>query len=70
MTNQPLADKLRPTSFDEVAGQAHLISKESGVIRRMVDAGRISNMIFFGPPGTGKTTVANMDKIRFINQLH
>ncbi|MBO5374710.1 MAG: replication-associated recombination protein A [Clostridia bacterium] len=59
MTNQPIADKLRPTSFDEIAGQAHLISK-SGVIRKMVDSGRITNMIFFGPPGTGKTTIANI----------
>ena len=59
MTNQPIADKLRPTSFDEIAGQAHLISK-NGIIRRMVGSGRITNMIFFGPPGTGKTTVANI----------
>ena len=60
MTNQPLADKLRPTCFDEIVGQTHLISKKSGVIRKMVEAGRITNMIFFGPPGTGKTTVANI----------
>ena len=59
MNNQPIADKLRPTSFDEVAGQTHLISK-TGVIRKMVGSGRITNMIFFGPPGTGKTTVANI----------
>lgn len=59
MTNRPLADKLRPLTFDDIAGQKHLIS-EKGVIRRMVNSGRITNMIFYGPPGTGKTTVANI----------
>ena len=59
MTNQPIADKMRPCSFDEMAGQSHLIS-EHGVIRRMINSGRITNMIFFGPPGTGKTTAANI----------
>ena len=59
MTNQPLADKLRPLTFDDVVGQEHLVSK-NGVIRNMVSSGRVTNMIFFGPPGTGKTTVANI----------
>ena len=59
MTNQPLADKLRPLTFDDVVGQEHLVSK-NGVIRNMIASGRVTNMIFFGPPGTGKTTVANI----------
>lgn len=59
MNNTPLAQRLRPSSFDEIAGQEHLISI-NGVISRMISAGRISNMIFYGPPGTGKTTVANI----------
>ncbi|MBQ8840258.1 MAG: replication-associated recombination protein A [Clostridia bacterium] len=59
MTNKPIADLLRPTTFEEIAGQEHLVS-EKGVIKRMLNGGRITNMIFFGPPGTGKTTVANI----------
>ena len=59
MANQPLADKLRPESFDHIAGQTHLVGT-GGILRRLVENGRIPNMIFYGPPGTGKTTVANI----------
>ena len=59
MTNKPLADRMRPESFDEIAGQAHLVGK-NGILRRLVENGRTPNMIFYGPPGTGKTTVANI----------
>lgn len=60
MTQQkPLADRIRPTDFDTVVGQEHLVGK-NGVLRRLVENGRIPNMVFYGPPGTGKTTVANI----------
>ncbi len=59
MAVQPLADRMRPKSFDEIAGQTHLVGK-NGILRRLTESGRIPNMIFYGPPGTGKTTVANI----------
>jgi len=59
MKNTQLADLLRPDNFDEMVGQTHLFGPR-GVIRRMTEAGRITNMIFYGPPGTGKTTAASI----------
>ncbi len=56
---QPLADLLRPTSLDEIYGQEHILGKD-GVLRRLIDAGSVPNMIFYGPSGTGKTTVAKI----------
>lgn len=57
--NQPLADRIRPTNFDDMVGQQKLVGK-NGILRKMVESGHITNMIFFGPPGTGKTTAANI----------
>ena len=59
MTNIRTAEALRPKSFDEIVGQAHLFGK-NGVVRKMISSGRVTNMIFYGPPGTGKTTAAEI----------
>ena len=56
---QPLADLLRPQTLDEVFGQEHILGK-GAVLRRLVDSGKVPNMVFYGPSGTGKTTVANI----------
>ena len=56
---QPLADLLRPRNLDEVYGQEHILGK-GAVLRRLIDAGNVPNMVFYGPSGTGKTTVANI----------
>ena len=56
---QPLADLLRPTTLDEVYGQEHILGKNA-ILRRLIDSGKIPNMVFYGPSGTGKTTVANI----------
>ena len=56
---QPLADLLRPQTLDEVYGQEHILGKRA-VLRRLIDSGNIPNMVFYGPSGTGKTTVANI----------
>ena len=69
MSIQPLADRMRPRSFDEVAGQSHLVG-ENGILRKLIQNNRIPNMIFYGPPGTGKTTVANIIASTSGMQLH
>ena len=56
---EPLAQRLRPRTLDEVCGQQHLLGKDK-VFRRTIDSGRIPNMIFYGPSGVGKTTVAGI----------
>ena len=56
---QPLADLLRPTTLDEVYGQEHILG-QGAVLRRLIDSGKVPNMVFYGPSGTGKTTVAKI----------
>ena len=56
---RPLADEIRPTTLDDVVGQNHILGK-NGMLRRIIESGQIPNMIFYGPSGVGKTTVANI----------
>lgn len=57
MTNEPLASRMRPNNIDEIISQEHLVGPK-GIIRRMVETKRLSSMIFYGPPGIGKTSIA------------
>ncbi len=59
MAGSPLADRIRPKTVEEVVGQHHLLDKGK-VLRRIIDSGEIPNLIFYGPSGVGKTTVANI----------
>lgn len=59
MPYRPLADEIRPETLDEVVGQKHILG-EGGLLRRIIETGDIPNLIFYGPSGTGKTTVANI----------
>jgi len=66
----PLADKLRPQKLSEFVGQAHLVGKE-GIIRKLIEKDQLVSMIFWGPPGSGKTTLArimaNLTKSHFVH---
>ncbi|HRN03023.1 MAG TPA: AAA family ATPase, partial [Gemmiger formicilis] len=66
---EPLAQRLRPRTLDEVCGQQHLLGKNQ-VFRRTVESGKIPNMIFYGPSGVGKTTVASIIAAGSGMQLH
>ena len=59
MANIPLAERMRPNTLDELVGQEHLISKGS-ILRTAIEHGNIPSIIFWGPPGVGKTTIANI----------
>jgi len=56
---QPLADRIRPDSLDEVVGQEHIIGNGK-ILRKIIEQGEVPNMVFYGPSGTGKTTIANI----------
>ena len=65
----PLADKLRPKTLEDVVGQSHLLTRGQ-VLRSIIDGGTIPNMIFYGPSGVGKTTVANIIASRAGKKLY
>jgi len=65
----PLAERIRPTALDDVVGQTHLVG-EGKPLRRIIESGRIPNMIFYGPSGVGKTTIARIIAKRTDMELH
>lgn len=65
----PLADKMRPKKIEDVAGQSHLLA-DGKVLRRIIDSGTLPNLIFYGPSGVGKTTVANIIAENCGKKLH
>ncbi len=69
MAYRPLADEIRPESLDDVVGQSHILGKD-GLLRRIIESGSIPNLIFYGPSGTGKTTVANIIAKQTNRPLH
>ena len=56
---EPLAERMRPRTLDQYIGQEHLVGKDA-VLRRMIESGHISSFILWGPPGVGKTTLAQI----------
>ena len=69
MEYRPLADEIRPQQLEDVVGQSHILGK-NGVLRRIIESGSIPNMVFYGPSGTGKTTVANIIARQTRRTLH
>ena len=65
----PLADRIRPQSLDDIVGQRHILGKGM-YLRRIIEGGKIPNMVFYGPPGVGKTTVARIIAQNTSMKLH